>query len=378
MTKILYRFLLFGILVLAEPLAHAADSGAASDHDIVIYGGSSAGIIAGIQALRMGKSVVVIEPGKREGGLTTGGLGQTDIGNKMVIGGLSRDFYRRIAEYYANPEAWKWQKREEYRDGGQSRTGQGEQTMWTFEPSAALAVYREWIAESGLELVREERLNRNNGVKVKDGRIISIGMESGRVFTGKIFIDCTYEGDLMAAAGVSFTVGREANAQYGETLNGVQTKQAKYHQFVKGVDPYIVSGDPNSGLLPFIDPAGPGKEGAADKHVQAYCFRMCLTDHPDNRIPFTKPQGYDEQWFELLLRNYEAGERGMPWINSSMPNRKTDTNNRLGFSTDFIGQNYAWPEASYAERDAIHARHRLYQQGLMWTLAYHPRMPEKI
>jgi hypothetical protein len=140
----------------------------------------------------------------------------------------------------------------------------------------------------------------------------------------------------------------------------------------------VVKSDPASGLLPFIDPAGPGEEGAGDKRVQAYCFRMCLTDHPDNRIPFAKPEGYDEQWYELLLRNYEAGEKGLPWINSSMPNRKTDTNNRLGFSTDFIGQNYDYPEASYAEREAIVARHRLYQQGVMWTLAYHPRMPEKI
>jgi len=182
----------------------------------------------------------------------------------------------------------------------------------------------------------------------------------------------------MASAGVSYTVGREANAQYGETLNGVQTKQAKYHQFVNGVDPYIVPGDSDSGLLPFIDPMGPGQEGAADKRLQAYCFRMCLTDHPDNRIRFEKPEGYNEQWYELLLRNYEAGEAGLPWINSAMPNRKTDTNNRLGFSTDFIGQNYEWPEASYAERDAIKSRHRLYQKGLMWTLAYHPRMPESI
>lgn len=350
----------------------------AIERDLVVYGGTSAGIVAGIQAKAMGKTVIVIEPTSREGGLTTGGLGQTDIGNKQVIGGLSREFYRRIAKHYHEPTSWKWEKREEYKDSGQSRTEKGEETMWTFEPSAALKVYRDWIAETGLELVRNERLNRETGVKVGKGRIVSITMESGQVYTGKMFIDATYEGDLMAAAGVSYTVGREANAQYGETLNGVQTAMAKHHQFVKGVDPYVVKGEPASGLLPFIDPAGPGEEGAGDKRVQAYCFRMCLTDHPDNRIPFAKPEGYNEQWYELLLRNYEAGEGGQPWINSSMPNRKTDTNNRLGFSTDFIGQNYDYPEASYAEREAIVARHRLYQQGLVWTLAYHPRMPEKI
>jgi len=346
--------------------------------DIVVYGGTSAGIVAGIQAKTMGKTVVVIEPTSREGGLTTGGLGQTDIGNKQVIGGLSREFYRRIARHYHETTSWQWEKREEYRDSGQTRTEKREETMWTFEPSAALKVYRDWIAETGLEMVIEERLDRSSGVKVEGGRIVAITMESGREFRGKMFIDATYEGDLMAAAGVSYTIGREANAQYGETLNGVQTAMAKHHQFVKGVDPYLVPGDPASGLLPFIDPAGPGDEGAGDARVQAYCFRMCLTDHPENRVPFAKPAGYDERWFELLLRNYEAGETGLPWINSSMPNRKTDTNNRLGFSTDFVGQNYDYPEATYAEREAIVASHRLYQQGVMWTLAYHPRMPEEV
>ncbi|MBC8406382.1 MAG: FAD-dependent oxidoreductase [Planctomycetes bacterium] len=346
--------------------------------DVVIYGGTSAGIVAGIQARSMGKSVVLIEPSGREGGLTTGGLGQTDIGNKQVIGGLARQFYERIAAAYEQPEAWKWQKRETYRDGGQTRTAKGEPAMWTFEPSVALQVYRDWIAETGLPVVRNERLNRETGVRKAGARIVSITMESGRVFVGKMFLDATYEGDLLAAAGVGFTVGREANAKYDETLNGVQTRMAKYHNYAADVDPYRIKGDPDSGLLPFIDPSGPGEEGSGDHRVQAYCFRMCLTEHPENRIPFHKPDGYDEAWFELLLRNFEAGERGMPWINSAMPNRKTDTNNRTGFSTDFIGQNYAYPEANYAERERIVARHRLYQQGLMWTLANHPRVPEKI
>lgn len=363
------------LLVLLMPQRVSAD---AASYDIVIYGGTSAGIIAGIQAKAMGKSVVVIEPTHREGGLTTGGLGQTDIGNKHVIGGLSRQFYERVANHYANESSWKWQKREDYRSGGQSITQRGESALWTFEPSAALKVYRDWIAETGLKIVRNERLNRKEGVRKEGAVIRSITMETGRTFHGKIFFDATYEGDLMAAAGVSYTLGREADAQYGETLNGVQTRQARYHNFVDGVDPYRIKGDPESGLLPFLDPKGPGEEESADLKIQAYCFRMCLTDHPDNRIPFHKPEGYDPLWYELLLRNFEAGERGMPWINSSMPNRKTDTNNRTGFSTDFIGQNYDYPEASYEERDAIRVRHLLYQQGLMWTLANHPRVPDKI
>ena len=368
------RIFCFFVVSAFLPSVEAADD----PYDIVIYGGTSAGLVAGFQALEMGKSVVVIEPTNRVGGLTTGGLGQTDIGNKQVIGGLSREFYERIAKHYANPEAWKWEKREEYKDSGQTRTAKGEATMWTFEPSAALKVYEDWIEETGLEIVYRERLDRESGVKNHGGKVVSITMESGRTFTGKIFLDATYEGDLLASAGVSYTVGRESIDQYGESLNGVQTKRARSHNFKDGVDPYRVAGDPASGLLPFIDPEGPGEEGSTDRRVQAYCFRMCLTDHPENRIPFHKPEGYQEDWYELLLRNFEAGEGGMPWINSSMPNRKTDTNNRTGFSTDFIGQNYAYPEASYAEREEIVARHRLYQQGLMWTLANHSRVPEKI
>ncbi|HMP76877.1 MAG TPA: FAD-dependent oxidoreductase [Kiritimatiellia bacterium] len=346
--------------------------------DIVIYGATSAGIIAGIQARAMGKSVVVIEPSGRVGGLTTGGLGQTDIGNKQVIGGLSRRFYERIAAHYAGPEAWTWQRRDEYRDSGQTRTAEGETSMWTFEPSAALRVYHDWIAETGLHIVYRERLDRERGVKMDGARMVSITMESGRVFAGGMFIDATYEGDLMATAGVDYTVGREANAKYGETLNGVQARRATSHNLVPGIDPFRIPGNPASGLLPFIDRTGPGEEGTGDCRVQAYCFRMCLTDHPENRIPFHKPDGYDESWFELLLRNFEAGEHELPWINSSMPNRKTDTNNKTGFSTDFIGQNHAYPEASYAGRERIVARHRLYQQGLMWTLANQPRVPGHI
>ncbi len=362
-----------------------------SNYDLVIYGGTSAGISAAIQASRMGKTVVVIESTNRIGGLTTGGLGQTDIGNKQAIGGIAREFYQNVKKYYQQPENWKWQKSSEYKDGGQTRTDSGEDAMWTFEPSAALKILHQMLnQEKNITLVHNQRLDRKNGVTKKKGVITSVAMESGEIYSGKAFIDATYEGDLMATAGVSYTVGRESNKQYGETLNGVHTadtartmtnrlgRNSINHNFVQGVDPYIEKGNPASGLLPFINPKGPGKEGSANKGIQAYCFRMCLTNHPENRIPFEKPANYNELEYELLLRNYEAGEKGFPWINSDMPNRKTDTNNRLGFSTDFIGQNYNYPEASYAEREAIAERHRNYQKGLMWTLAYHPRMAEHI
>lgn len=371
---------------------------AAPQYDIVIYGGTSAAISAAIQSSRLGKSVLVIEQTSRIGGLTTGGLGATDIGSKSSIGGISLEFYTNVKKHYDNPLNWKFQKASEY---SQARNKPGESAMWTFEPSAALQIYKQMLANEKVEIIYNERLNRKSGVKMKKGHIVSITMESGKTFRAKVFMDATYEGDLMAAAGVSYTYGREANNVYGETLNGVQANQsfpmmngrlsqnAKYHNFIEGVDPYIKKGDPKSGLLPFIDPKGPGKDGEGDKKIQAYCYRMTLTDHPDNRIPFQKPTDYNELNYELLFRNYEAakgpiekmyfyGDPFVPWINTPMPNRKTDTNNQKGFSTDFIGQNYDYPEASYAEREKIVKAHRSYQQGLMWTLAYHPRIPQEV
>lgn len=359
-------------------------------YDIVIYGATSAGVAAAIQAARMKKKVVLISPTQRIGGLTTGGLGQTDIGNKSAIGGVSSEFYERVKEYYDDRNHWKWQKKEEYKDGGQTRTAANENSMWTFEPSAALSIMESWLEELQVLVIKNENLDRDKGV-LKDGASIrSITTLSGETYIGKTFIDATYEGDLMAAAGVSYRTGRESNSDFNETLNGVHTylkdttmsglpaHNAINHNFVEGVDPYVIAGDPSSGLLPGINPDGPGENGKGDHHIQAYCFRMCLTDHPDNRIPFAKPPTYDSLQYELLLRNYEAGESGFPWINSDMPNRKTDTNNRTGFSTDFIGQNYNYPEASYEERENIREAHRNYQKGLMWTLAYHQRMPDKI
>jgi hypothetical protein len=215
-------------------------------------------------------------------------------------------------------------------------------------------------------------------VQKEGARVVAIRMESGRIFRGRMFIDATYEGDLMAKAGVSYTVGREGNDRYGETLNGVQTRLAIHHQFVPGVDPYRRKGDPSSGLLPGVHGGPPGEEGQGDHRVQAYNFRMCLTDVKENQIPFREPPGYDPLDYELLLRNFEAGEKRAPWHPVMMPNRKTDVNNNHGFSTDFIGQSYDWPEGDYATREKIFQAHLRYQQGLMWTLVSHPRVPEAI
>jgi hypothetical protein len=346
-------------------------------YDVVIYGGTSSGVAAAVQASRMGKSVVLIEPGKHLGGLTSGGLGATDIGNKAAIGGISREFYRRVKLFYEQPAAWRQEKREEYRSPRQSGS---EDTMWTFEPQVAERCMKDLIQEAKVEVLYDQRLDLKNGVQkqAQGNHIQSIRMESGRVFAGKRFIDATYEGDLMAEAGVAYTVGREANSKYSETLNGVQTRNAIHHQFMLGVDPFKQRGDPASGLVSGLHPGPPGEEGAADQRVQAYCFRMCVTDAESNRIPFEHPAGYDEQKYELLFRNFEAGEKRIPWSPTLMPNRKTDTNNNFGFSTDYIGSSYEWPDGDYATRDRIYEDHLQYQRGLMWTLANHPRVPESI
>lgn len=358
--------------LILSSLTLAEDS---STYDVVIYGGTSGGAAAAVQTARMGKTVVLIEPGKHIGGLTSGGLGATDIGNKAAIGGLSREFYQRVKQHYANDSAWKQEQSANYSNRKQNAN---EDTMWFFEPHVAEKIYRELLAEHKVAVVLGERLDLKAGVMKTGERITAITMESGRKFAGKMFIDASYEGDLLAKAGVSYMVGREANAMYKETLNGVQTKQATKHQLMPGIDPYVKKGDKSSGLLPGIEPLGPGEEGAGDHRVQAYNFRMCVTDVPANRIPFEKPPGYDEQQYELLFRNFEAGETKAPWNPIMMPNRKTDANNNYGFSSDYIGMNYAWPEADYKTRERLYNEHLHYQAGLMWTLANHPRVPEKL
>jgi hypothetical protein len=358
-------------LVLLRPTMAAAQD----NYDVAIYGGTSGGVAAAVQVRRMGKSVVLIEPGRHVGGLTSGGLGATDIGNKAAIGGISREFYRRIKNYYADPAVWRQQRPDEYRS---PRQAANDDAMWTFEPHVAEKILRQMLDEAGVPVLLEQRLKRPDGVTRQGARIRSIQLESGRRITAACFIDATYEGDLMAAAAVSYHVGREANSVYDETLNGVQTRNAIHHQMMPGVDPYRRSGDPASGLLPGVHAGPPGEEGSGDRRVQAYNLRMCVTDADDNRIPFQKPEGYDEQDFELLLRNFEAGETRIPWSPTMMPNRKTDTNNNYGFSTDYIGMSYDWADADAATRERIFQQHLRYQRGLMWTLANHPRVPEAI
>ncbi|MEM1441897.1 MAG: FAD-dependent oxidoreductase, partial [Verrucomicrobiota bacterium] len=320
--------LFLGFAVIASS-ACTEEPEAGAGHDIVIYGGTCAAVIAAVQAKKMGKSVVIVSPDTILGGLSSGGLGWTDSGNKAVIGGLSRDFYHRVWEEYQKPETWKWQDVSEYGNTGQGTRAMDmeTETMWVFEPSVARKVFEDYVKEFDLEVHRDEWLDRENGVEMQDGRIVSITTLSGKTFSGKMFLDTTYEGDLISAVGVDYHVGREANADYGENWNGVQTgvDHHKHHFQVldEPVDPYVVPGDPSSGVLARISTEPPGEYGEGDHRVQAYCFRMCLTNHDENRIPFSEPEGYDPEQYELLIRIFEAGW-GMDTFNKFdvIPNHK--------------------------------------------------------
>ena len=341
--------------------------------DVVIFGGSSAAVSAAVQVRRMGKTAVIVMPERHVGGMSVSGLGQTDSGDKRVIGGIAREFYHRIWLHYQDESAWVWEPKPESFPGMDSQT----QTMWAFEPSAAEKVMEGFIAEYGIPVYRGERLDRENGIVKEGNSLKSITTWSGRTFAGRIFLDATYEGDLLDAAGVSFTVGRESNARYGETLNGIQTGNAVKHQFAGSIDPYMEPGNPESGFLPGLNQGAGGEDGQADRKVQAYCYRLCMTRVPENRVPFEKPEDYDEEDYELLFRDIEAGQTRF-FHPSRVPNGKTDTNNNGAVSSGYIGANYDYPETCYERRDEIMANHIRCQKGFFWPMANHPRVPEEL
>ncbi|MDB6023628.1 MAG: xly [Pedosphaera sp.] len=323
--------------------------------DVCIYGGTAGGVAAAVEAARLGKTAAIAEFGSHLGGMSSGGLSQTDIGNKGAIGGISREFYQRMGKHY------------------------GKEEQWSFEPSVAENIFFQMVNEARTPVYFHQRLA---SVKKDGPRISEIKMENGKVYRAKKFIDASYEGDLMARAGVSYAIGREANAQYHETLNGIRPQTPK-HQFTVPVDPYLKPGDPSSGLLPLIQPGDGGTPGEGDHAVQAYNFRMCLTQNPDNRRPIAPPAKYDPSRFELLARYIEALTNAgkMPKLGElmhiqPMPNGKTDINNNGGFSTDFIGANYDYPEADYARRAQIWREHEDYTRGFFHFLATSPRVPE--
>jgi hypothetical protein len=372
-VKTLRALALFVWIGLAACAAQPPELDAQYEFDIVIYGGTSAGVMAAVQARAMGKSVIIVCPGQYVGGLSASGLGWTDSGDKERIGGLAQEFYRRIKAHYDEPASWRFQEPAEY-----SRYRPDADAMWVFEPHVAAAVFDDFLREYEIPVLRDAWLDREHGVVMEGPRITSIRTLDGATYAGRVFIDATYEGDLMAAAGVSYAVGRESSDTYGESLNGVQTKNARSHQFENRVSPYVVADDPSSGLLPRVHGDSPGAEGSGDQRIQAYTYRVCLTDEPLNRLPFEKPAGYDPLQYELLLRDLAAGSRHVFGKFDPAPNRKTDTNNHGSFSTDNIGMNYDYPDASYERRAQILEEHERYQKGYFWFLCNDPRVPPDV
>ena len=329
------------------------------DYDLLVYGGTSAGVIAAYSAAKLDKEVVLVVPGKHIGGLTSGGLGMTDIGNKDAVTGIARQFYRRVGEHYDKFEQWR------------------------FEPHVASQVFRDFLQHENITVVLNQWVDT---VMMEEKEILSVGFfdmndqQLKQSISAFQFIDCTYEGELMAKAGVSYTVGREPNSLYHETYNGVQLLPHK-HQFDVPVSPYLVAGDPNSGLLPGINAEKLQPNGTGDNKVQAYNFRLCLTQNQDNQIPFYKPDYYNPLEYELLARWLATKE---DWrlrdflILSPMPNGKTDTNNKGPISTDFIGRNWDYPEADFKEKMQITQLHEDYIKGYLYFLATDERVPEKL
>lgn len=355
--------------------------------DLVIYGGTASAVTAAIQADRMGLRTILVSPDRHLGGMVTSGLGWVDSKDGRAVGGLAREFHRRVWQHYRRPEAWTRAQRSQYQTRVHAQPGptidDEQQVMWTFEPHVAEQILDAWLAETKVTVVREEWLDRNPGsVQVENGRITAFHTLSGRLYAGQMFIDATYEGDLMAAAGVTHRIGRDANSEFGETLNGIYFKKAtdQYGSMAvtayDAIDPYVKPGDPASGFLPGIEGhLPPGQEvGDADDRLQSFNLRLCLTNDPANRVAVTPPPGYREADFELLLRLYEAGHP-CGFSTQEMPNAKTDSNNDGPFSLDFIGGSAGYSAGTYAERARIAQAHQNYVRGLLYTIMNNPRVP---
>ncbi len=379
------------LLILATCAGQAAQL---VEADVCVYGGTSGGVAAAVQVARMGKTVILAEPGRHLGGMTAGGLSAVDIGDPRSIGGIAREYFTKLSATVGTTLAWD---KPFVAAGGGPATG----GAYAIEPHKAEQVFRDMVKEAGVKLHLGARLA---SVKKQGPRITELVTEDGTTFRAKAFLDTTYEGDLMAKAGVTYTLGREGNAKYGERLNGIHYSD-KYqprtnhlkpgpHGRVAGgqgvwdrdfpLDPYVVKGDPKSGLLPLINAGEPGVQGEPAPGVQAYCFRLCLTTNPANMIPLGRPQDYDAQRYEIVARFIEAclaigDDMDLRWFSKHdpLPNDKWDFNTAT-FGGNLPGASWAWPEASYAEREKIAKEHESYHRGLLHFLATDPRVPEKV
>ncbi len=372
----------YATLILCAALFTTRAAEASDEADVVVYGDAAGGVTAAVQAARMGKKVILISPIGHLGGMTSSGLGWTDIGSTAILGGLSHEFYHCVYQHYQQDAAWTQEPHATFKNLGQGPPALDPKTELasTFEPKVAEGVFDAMVKEAGVRVIHS-RLDLDRKVSKSGTKISDIPLENGTNVIGKMFIDASYEGDLMAAAGVSFVVGREANAEYQETGNGI-TGPGKLNQLDNGIDPYVVKGDPASGLLPGVNPDMGGKVGEADQRLQAYCYRMVLTTLASNRVPIPKPANYQETDYEILFRAIEGGQTSGFFKTSMVPNQKTDANNDSGISCDWIGYNYGknwnWATLNHRQREELAAKHRDWQLGMLWTLQNHPRVPENL
>ena len=334
-------------------LLAAAALSAQTRYDLVVYGATAGGVMTAVSGARMGLSVALIEPGSHVGGMVSGGLSHTDVGRREVIGGMALEFYWRAGLHYGLPQYLQ-------------------DFAWYVEPHVAEQIFRDLLKESGVTLLSGRRLRENTGVHRQDGVIDFIATENGDTFAGKVFADCSYEGDLMAQSGVSFTWGRESAAEYGESLAGVRS-ETPYHQFKVEISPY----DKDRHLLPEISSDPAGERGAADRKVQAYNFRLIFSRDPANQVPYPKPDRIDPARFELMARLLAAMPLRFAEVVSigPIPNQKADINNNGPVSTDFIGHSWDYPNASYQRRAQITKDHEEYTKEYFWFLAHDPRVP---
>lgn len=375
-------------------LFFTTSKGEVIESDVCVYGGTSGGVAAAVQAARLGKSVTLVEPGGHLGGMTSGGLSAVDIGDPRSVGGIAREYFTKLAATVGVELAWD--KPFESKHGGPATGG-----AYAIEPHKAEQLFDQMCEEAGVNVQRHARLES----AVKDGaRITRLVTEDGREFVAKVFIDTTYEGDLMAKAGVSFTLMREGNAKYGETYNGIhytdKYKPRAGHPMpgengrVPGgqgvwdrdfpLDPYVVIGCPESGLLPLINEGEPGVQGEPAPGIQAFCYRLCLTTDKANQIPIKPPPDYDPKRYELIARFIEAclangDDMDLRWFSKHdpLPNDKWDFNTAT-FGGNLPGLSWRWPEASYSERDQLAKELENYHRGLLHFLATDSRVPEKV
>lgn len=339
--------------------------------DVLVYGASPAGIMAAVAAAREKLSVTILEPTHWIGGMTAGGLSSSDTGNPDTIGGLSQEFFTRCGTHYDGKEKYHC------------------------EPHVYQQVFAEMLKEAGIKVVTDQRLV--GVVKEKAAQIYSIQTQDRHEWRAKVFVDATYEGDLMATAGVSNMVGRESREAFDEPLAGVYREKPRGFgsdimttgcPCVGDKGPHYVHGVPD-----IMDPRGPdGKlmwgivqsdavAGSADKLTQSYNFRLCVTNKPDNLVPWPKPKHYDPKHYDLLLeliRHYPGIRFSRIVHLGKLINDKYDLNAQGIFSTDYVGGNFDYPTAGEVMRRYIWQDHVNYDQGLFWFLAHDERVPESL